>query len=433
MGGSSPGGRIKWGERTLVIYIVATLFLTGAAIVFALVGYDGFQPNYAPFDSFNRRLAGGDIWAFERLRTWPLHGKLAPHYSGQYQMFNYCPFAVFPILFFLKLSAHPGTSFAMAVGLLVLVAGVFLWIRIGPNRVARAALMIAVCTPFPIFYVCERGNIEPIVWLPAAAGIYCFARRRYLAASLLIALAASIKPHPGLLMLLFLPKGRYKEFAAGVGFALLVSVVSLAVIGPTIPDAIIEIAGGFRGFQDGDVLRYRGTFIGNDHSLFALAKQVMRILLGANWQQTLPGAIRTAYPYYALFGAGFLGACLLRLRRLPTLNQVLGITVLVSLVPPVAHDYTLLGIYIPWALLLFALSREDKYLPVRAPIWAMVCCAVLFTPQPYLTFGVDGSVVAQLKTVVLVGLLVIATAYPMPTTLFERNEWPTLPAESRSV
>jgi len=347
-------------------------------------------------------------------------GAFVFHKAGTIESFNFCPLAFFVILFFLS-APHPVATLVVFVASAVLLAAAFLGRAIASSRFALMALLIALVTSYPFAFLFERGNIEGTVWIPCTAGVYFFARKKYLAAALSFALATSIKPFPAMLFLLLLWRHRYREFLIGVAAVIAVSAASLAIIGPSFTTALQQNLKGFQLVTEQYVLVYRSFEVGGDHSLFSLIKQIVRVLHGWPLEKTISSAVRTAYPYYVAFAAAIFCASIYRLRTMPALNQIFGISVLMVLISPVNNDYTLIAIYIPWAILLFALTRPGCAIPGRVSSWLMICCAVLFTPQSYLLFGYSTTFGAQVKTIALSAILILSVTYPLPIPALDES------------
>ena len=101
------------------------------------------------------------------------------------------------------------------------------------------------------------------------------------------------------------------------------------------------------------------------------------------------------------------------IRKLPVVNQVICLIVATILLPPVSYDYTLLHLYVPWALLLLV-AVESRRRHVAGLTAAMVCCAILFAPVTELI--VHGqSYGGQVKACALVGLGLIALVRKFPS------------------
>jgi len=400
-------------NRVIAIYIAATLVLTSIALLFWLTGFSDRHSELLKFVYFEPAFRGGDLTNDARFNAWHEQGAFVLQKVGTMQLFNFCPFAFFVIIFFLNLP-HPVAALAAFVAAVALVYAAFLARALAPNRLALLALFTALCTSYPFGFLFERGNIEGVVWIPTVLTVYFFARARYLASALALAVACSIKPFPSMLFLLLLSRRRYREILIGVVAIAAISTTSLAIIGPDFATALRENLKGFQLIGDQYVFPYRMLEVGHDHSLFSFVKQIVRLLLGWPLQETLSGTNRAVYPYYVVLACLIFCASIFRLRKLPTLNQIFGICVLMILISPVNNDYTLIAIYIPWAILLLALSHTDCAIRFKPSVLLMVLCAVIFTPQGYMLLGSYAAFGAQVKTAALCGILLLSVIYPLP-------------------
>lgn len=411
-------------NRIIALYIAATLFLTLIALGFWLGGFTAKHSNVLKFVYFEAGDPGSDLNLYGRFAELREKGALVFNPPDAPSPFNYSPLAALIFYFLVTVPTSGWALLVIFVALAATLAAILLSRAIGGNWLAQAALLVAVSTSFPFALLFERGNLEGLVWIPSAAGIYFFARKRFLVAAILFALAASIKPVPALLFLLFLPKRRYREFFIASALTVSVAIASFAIVGPSIQVAVQETLRGFRVFSDGIVMQYIDSDIGVDQSLFSLVKQAVRLQAGWPLERTVTNAIHAIYPYYAAFAALLLAFSLFRLRTRPALNQIFGLCVLMLLLSPASHSYTLIQMYIPWAILLLALSSHDCDLNPFASLTLMLCSSVLFTPQSYLILGGSASFGTQVKTVALSVMLLVILVYPMPTKLLEGQTEP---------
>jgi hypothetical protein len=123
--------------------------------------------------------------------------------------------------------------------------------------------------------------------------------------------------------------------------------------------------------------------------------------------------------YNVLAPLGFAALYLLRLRRMPLLNQFMAFAVFSVVLPYVSYEYTLVHIYLVFAaFLLFLVQDADIALVelkgARLNI-VMACFAITFAPLACLAHE---RYQGQIKAIVLVVLLVITLLTPMPSTLF---------------
>jgi hypothetical protein len=284
---------------------------------------------------------------------------------------------------------------------------------------------LASAASFPLMYLLDRANIEGLVWIAAATGVFCFARGRYTAAAVLLGLAASMKIYPGALLLLFLGKRRYRDFVIGMLAAVVFDVGSLWLAGPRFFETARAIASGMDFFRRTQILEYRRPEVGFEHSLFSCVKQTIHILFSTTERinAVLP---RVYFAYAAVAALGFIGLYLLRIRKMPLLNQVFALTALSVTLPFVSYDYTLVHMFVPCALFLLFLVRDAATgaapITERHALAFLLPCAVLFTPQSYLLIqgiGFGG----QVKTAALVALTAAAVLIPLKSSIFgELNE-----------
>jgi hypothetical protein len=418
---SNPGEGYSLAIR---VYIIATLLLSLIALAFFAFGFTARHSEILRWVFFEPSAPGRDITYPVRFKEWRHLGAMV--YSGgpgtADPWFIYCPFGFFVVVFFMSIPSYPAEFLGAFVAIFVLAGSYCLWRQIRSNRLAVRALVTALLTSYPFLFLFERGNTEGIVLIPLVAGVYCFIKKNYLAAALLFSLAACIKPLPALMFLLFLPKRRYREFFICVVLTTAVSLVSLNIIGPTFAIALRETIVSFGSMNELAIMRYNAGVIGADHSLFALIKVCLRLLSGWPAPEKMTGILHTAYPYYQFLSLLILGFSLFRVRQMPILNQILALSVLMVLIPPMNFDYTLISIYLPWSMLLFALVKPGVHFDARIAALIMVLCAIIFTSQYYLVVGRWTDLGGQVKTVALLGLLFISWTYQLSTEAFENSQ-----------
>jgi hypothetical protein len=249
-----------------------------------------------------------------------------------------------------------------------------------------------LCCAYPIVFCLQRGNLEIILAIGMATGMWAYWRGHHIAAALIWGVFGSAKIYPLALLGLFLAGRRYRYIAAGLVTAVLTTLASLAYMGPTIPLALAGTRSGLHAFFGLYALRYDWVSIGYDHSLFSLIKRCLH-----------PGEHQLVLllRFYTPLMAGMVPALyFLRVRRLSMPNQLLFLTVVSILVPPTSGDYTLLQLYVPLVvLMLFAL---DGRMAAVAPVFVVL--ALVLTPLNLL-FHAGASLQGQIRSVLLCVLL----------------------------
>ena len=289
----------------------------------------------------------------------------------------------------------------------------------------NATLFITALCSYPFLFLIDRGNVEGVVWVFAFLAIAFFAGKHFLASALFLAAAVCIKPFPALLFFIFLRKGRYKEIAAALVAFGAVNLIALKALGPTVGIAFDGLERGVRTYQSAYITSFRSMEIGFDHSLFACVKQLIRLSLGWPSSETLHGVLSTTYILWIPVACLILVTCGFYFWNRPVLNQLFAIVLLILLLSPSSGDYTLVHLYLPWGVFMVFLIRDvgsgKVPLSLANCLWILIPCAVLMTPQSYLTLA-GGGFAGQFKAVVMVLLLIVVARIDMPSTLF--NEAP---------
>lgn len=255
---------------------------------------------------------------------------------------------------------------------------------------------------YPAVFALERGNIEAYVWFVLGAGIWAYAQERWWLAATLIGIAGSMKIYPLIFLGLLLAKRKYRQVAFGFLVDIVANVLSLWILGPTIAIAYRSLRKGMNTFGSKFVGTLRPKEVGFDHALFSWIKRL-------EWHY-----YHFSSPAPFLIVAAVLGTVLFfwRIQSMPRINQVLALAVAMVMLPPISGDYTLLHLYIPFAMLtLYAVTLPRDRQTVRGMGFCFACFAVLFTPQSYLILhGVRFG--GQLKALVLLALFIAALRYP---------------------
>jgi hypothetical protein len=374
--------------------------------------------------------------------------------------YNYPPPAAYVYAFFLRGFPHRSVRAYLLVLGVGLVCGVgLLWKGADSGRKMRwgpiAAIAATAFFGLPALFTADRGNLEGVIVLILGTGLVLFVVRRYYSAAVFIGLAASIKPFPGLFLLLLLRKKLYREFAVGVTTVVCTTLLALTALGPN------PIA-AYRGLQPG-VQQYYNDYIMKvrprdevrfTHSITDTLKSVAsewaharenkktgrleeeQDAIDAAPQEPVPealklgnGMVRSRHyaQIHAIFILGMsLGAAvfvftMLRFFKLPVLNQIILVGTLITLLPPVSAEYSLLELYVPFGLFVIFLVRDVATGGVefsqRHMLILLTLFALLFSP---LTFF--GRYAGDVQMPLLACLLLAARTYPMPSSIFGEVE-----------
>jgi hypothetical protein len=324
-------------------------------------------------------------------------------------------------LIFTRLFAAPLRAYLVFIGISVAVTTVVLALALSACRSLRVLLFVvvgvSVVLSFPLLFLVERGNMESIVWLLLALGLVAFLTRHYTAAALAIALAASMKLFPGVLLLLLVAKKRYRDFAVSIVAIAIFTLVALQLLGPSIPVAAEEVITGLKRLNEVVLMKYRPFEIRVDHSFFSVIKQILHFA-NRNDPATVNLTIQGFGIPYALFALpGFAAIYWFRIRKLPLLNQVIALIVFAVTIPYVSFEYTLVHVYLLWGLFLLFLARDvatgRAAVPLPAALAMLTAFAFVFAPDLPVSYA------GQLKTCALLILLLVSLTVPIQSPLFD--------------
>src|ERR1019366_6437753 len=93
--------------------------------------------------------------------------------------------------------------------------------RVGMGTATAVLLPLTLVTiSLPVERLVHEGNIELVIWVFTALGVWAWWRGHDDAAAVLWGLAAAMKLFPAILLILLLPRGKWRAFAAGGGTVL---------------------------------------------------------------------------------------------------------------------------------------------------------------------------------------------------------------------
>jgi hypothetical protein len=206
---------------------------------------------------------------------------------------------------------------------------------------------------------------------------------------------------------------------------------SLAILGPNVGAAQYHISAGLRFFERAYAATLLRTEIGFDHSLFTLVKLPVVLIngyahhlvvasqtdgghghLGDAAAELLQASLKLYFGWTALLGVL---VYFFWIRKLPMVNQVLALSVCAVLLPPVSYDYTLVHLFMPFALMcLYATDLWRKGEEVQGLKTCFACFAVIFTAEAYFTVVIRFS--GQIRAIALLILLIVVLRQRFPWT-----------------
>ena len=255
---------------------------------------------------------------------------------------------------------------------------------------------------FPMWFEFHQGNIEVIVWIILSIGIWAHWTSRSWLASVCFGTAAAMKLFPAILLGLLLAKKQYRQLALALVVAGAVTLAGLWLVCPDIAFSWHQTNAAILFMRDNQMLTpARSNF---NHTLWTL----LRTFLPPTISPAHLGRLLKIYMASAAIAGGAL--YFLRIVRLTVVNQILCLSIASILFPPISHDYTLIHLYAPFALITFvALQQGDR--PSRAFQVALALFAfVLSFQQEFIVHGTRlGGV---MRAVALLALFILSVTCP---------------------
>ncbi len=339
--------------------------------------------------------------------------------------FQYPSPCIYVFLFLVRCFPNPTIAYLVSgVAFFVGAGAVFSWhlqkLRVSAlmQKVVWATLLLGM----PLGFLIDSGNIESFIWFVTMLGMLCFVKDWKYAAAMCFGIGGALKIYPLIFILLFLPRRWYK--AAGVAVVVAGALYFAADAGFQAPLGEVLHAQKANGefMRENQVLQISEGTIRYEHTLLSVYKQVVYWIYKFRHHFVHGPHIEfdRAVPTYTwLAGLGFTALYLGLIRRLPLMNQFLALTICVVLLPYISFEYTLVHLYTVFAALLLFLVQDvtsGRCLVRAVDLRRMIVCfAVLFSYLSALGLYRFGG---QIKSLVLVGLLLLALKVPMPSTLF---------------
>jgi hypothetical protein len=285
------------------------------------------------------------------------------------------------------------------------------WVR---RELVRQGIAAATATLFPVTLglmlfpavrLVHEGNVELLLWICAAVGTWAFLEEKDDWAAVLWGLAAAMKLYPAVLLILFLPRKKYRAIGMGVATIVVSSLASVAWLGPTIGIA-------WRGSLH-NVFEYQGIRVSEwsqrelmaNHSVFGLVKLVALI---AGWHPE-----KLTLPYYACGMVVMLGAFFWKLWRMPVANQLLAVSVFMVALSPISYFHTLVHLYVPVVVLMLVAIRAERVgATVRGLELTVMLCVPLFAATNLFTWPSLAIYNGLMQAVLLLLLFLCGVQYP---------------------
>ena len=213
------------------------------------------------------------------------------------------------------------------------------------------------------------------------------------------------KLYPAALLLLFLPRRRFRAFAIGVVVFFAASLLAMAYLGPDLATVWKGSLHTVFGYQQLRAAELSTRELNANHSWFLLVK-FAAVVFGTS-------ALALVKLYYVFGGSLFLVVFFVRLRKMPIANQLLGVSIFMLSLPTISYFHTLVNLYAPLLVLFFlAIRAERAGVRIEGLSTAILLFLPLFASFQLFTFPTVFLFCGVVQAVVLVVLFLYAVQYP---------------------
>ena len=311
-----------------------------------------------------------------------------------YRWWIYFPFAYLPFSLLTPFSARSVYTVFMAifVGAVVL----FLYRRLDflpPYERATATFILSFLT-YPFLFCLDRGNFECLVFVFLCLFFTAFRRDKQKLSVFFLACAIAMKAYPGVFVILFVARRRYKDAFAAVALAGLLTVLSAAV-------SPAGVAGSFRGLMYNLGLYKEVYIIGDGGLAFGSSYFGVMKVISSSLHPLSPERLNQLLLPYALlcFAAFALLALYVVLYEKTLWKKVALLSFSMILLPQVSGDYKLIHLLFPLALFISS-AEEDR----RAALYS-VLFGLLLIPKALFWIKGDISVSVILNPLLMTAMI----------------------------
>jgi hypothetical protein len=392
----------------LIVSSALTLIALGCSFFGAYVLHWGspynsvLPPEKRAFDLMFYRAPFSLLHRYEFM---PLSGRATYRYPAPVAWI-YCAYFAFP---------HPAFMFQATIVLTMVVGALLLgrnMISQGFSKVATIWFVgISACLSYPFWFEVHQANTELFIFIFLAIAICCFLRGAMTLAAICIGVVTAMKIYPLIFLGLFLSHRQYRPITIALIVAGMLTIGSLAFLTPSISYSWHGISYGLNDYSIHVVQDLVPDAIGYDHSFFTVIKTLVGRILGR------PDRIGLAlHLYLAVAVVGGLALYFFRIRFLPVISQVFCFTLACTFLTPSSFDYTLLALYIPWAMLvIYAVRLEGAPRHLPGLLAAFIGLALLIGADTELIAG-HHRFGGQIKALVFPLVFFVALRYPFGET-----------------
>jgi dolichol-phosphate mannosyltransferase len=288
----------------------------------------------------------------------------------------YYPFLNF-VSYLLSLIPDVKQSYEIYTLIISLVFVLINYYYLRSNKIVQSIIFVLIVSllNYPTLFTFDRGNLEGLTFIFLLLFMFFFEREEYATSTIFIAFATASKLFPGVFLLLYLSKKKYREFAFSVFLTGLLTVAPLLAFRG-------GLANNFDYLLRGENLNIPSfaVFIGDNNivqrgvTLFTLSKIIM-VESGAMASTNMQYFLRT----YIVVAMGIFSAVAAYVLFVETelWKQITVLTIAMLILPQFSADYRLIYIFIP--LLLYLNIDRRPHLDIAY----LIVFGLLLIPKSY--------------------------------------------------
>jgi hypothetical protein len=205
---------------------------------------------------------------------------------------------------------------------------------------------------YPFLFCIDRGNFESLLCIFLLAFSFFYVRKQYLASTIFLSLAISMKIYPAILLILFIPERKYREIAVCLVTTVAITLASLMSFkGGLLPNLNFLLQGSNIGSN-----WIFGQFTSIDSNMVQRGVSLLTFLKILYFETgLLPVFINSSFSTIYLILAALMGILVVLyviFVEKEIWKKVALLIFSMLLLPPISADYKLLHVFIPLYLFL---------------------------------------------------------------------------------
>jgi hypothetical protein len=224
---------------------------------------------------------------------------------------------------------------------------------------SQATSVFVICfLSYPFLFTIDRGNFELLLFLLLLVFLYLFEKKKYLWSTIPLAMAIAIKVYPAILLFLFIPEKKWKEFFISIGFSIALTLGSLCLFQDGFSQNVLYLfhLSNFsnNGFFELFTSIEPGAVVQRGVTVVSLIKIVLGNASIAPTQFWIDHFKIIYIVCAAIIGIGII--IFVVFKQKVFWKRVAVLIFLMLLLPPISGDYKLIHLFLP----LFLFCNEEK-------------------------------------------------------------------------